>query len=364
MQRILRFLPLLAALLAAVVGIAACGGKAGDEASSGDDVNTLLTKTFTGEKKLDSGKVDLKLKLNISGGGSQVQGPIDIALSGPFESQGKGKLPKLDLDLAFKGAGQNITAGVTSTGDKGFVNFNGQEYVLSDQIFQQFKQGYEQAAAQGGKDNKGTSLANLGINPRDWLTNPKNEGDAKVGDADVIKITGGVDVGKLLDDINSALAKAGSLGLQGTAQLPTKITDEQKAQVAKAVKDLKVEIYTGKDDSLLRRFLVTMKLDDGESKADITFDLSLLDVNESQEFKAPANAKPFEQLLGQLGGLGLGGLGGSSSGSGSSGGGSSGSSGSGSSGANSAEQLQKYSDCLQDAGQDLAKAQKCAELLG
>ena len=52
------------------------------------------------------------------------------------------------------------------------------------------------------------SFASLGMDPRKWLTDPKNEGEAKVGDDDTIKITGGVDVAKLLDDVNTALGKA------------------------------------------------------------------------------------------------------------------------------------------------------------
>ena len=60
----------------------------------------------------------------------------------------------------------------------------------------------------------------------------------------------------------------------------------------------------------------------------------------------------------QLGGLGLGCLGGAGGG-GSSGSGSSGSSGSGSSNQN----LEKYSQCIADAGSDVSKARKCADLL-
>ncbi len=43
------------------------------------------------------------------------------------------------------------------------------------------------------------------MDPRKWLTDPKIDGDAKVGDDDTTKISGGVDVGKLLDDVNNAL---------------------------------------------------------------------------------------------------------------------------------------------------------------
>ena len=44
-----------------------------------------------------------------------------MAITGPFESQGKGKLPKLDINAKIEGAGQNINAGLISTGEKGFV---------------------------------------------------------------------------------------------------------------------------------------------------------------------------------------------------------------------------------------------------
>jgi len=63
-------------------------------------------------------------------------------------------------------------------------------------------------------------------------------------------------------------------------------------------------------------------------------------------------------LAGGLGGLGgLGGGGGSGGSGGSSGSGSSGSSG------NSSKNLEEYTKCIEDAGNDLEKAQKCAEIL-
>jgi hypothetical protein len=358
------FLLLLVSALALVA--AGCGG--GSKASSSSDVNDLLQKTFAGHKKLDSGKLNLALRVDLQGGSnSQLNGPISLTLSGPFQTQGKGKLPKFDIDAAFTGGGQNLKAGLESTGDKGFVNFNGTEYAVSDQVFQQFRTGYEQAQQQAAKQNGNTqSLATLGIDPRRWLKNPRNEGDAKVGDTDVVKITGDVDIGKLLDDVNNALAKARSLGVQGSQQLPSKLTDQQKQQAQQAIKSLKVEIYTGKDDTTLRRMLINLNVatpassSGGAQSGTLALDFQLLDLNQSQAITAPSGAKPFDQLLGQLGSLGLGsGTGSSSSGSGSSasGGGSSSSSGV------SSKQLKQYSDCIKAAGQNTAKAQKCADLL-
>ena len=144
---------------------------------------------------------------------------------------------------------------------------------------------------------------------------PKNEGDAKVGDDDTIKITGGVDVNKLLDDVNQALKKTRDLGVQGTQQLPTELTAEQRKQVVDAVKDPKVEIYTGKEDKILRRMVISLGIvapegSGASGSANIKFDLAISDLNEDQEISEPSGAKPFDQLLSQLGGLGLGGLGG------------------------------------------------------
>jgi len=354
LQRILRSLFALVALIAATTALVACGGgDSGESASSDTDVNTLLDKTFNGSKDVKSGKIDLSLKAEVTGG--DASGPIDVSLSGPFESQGAKKMPKFDMDLSASGQGQNIKAGVENTGDKAFVNFNGTDYVVSDEVYNQFKTGYEQAASKNA-NSKQTSLASLGLDPKKWLTNPKNEGEAKVGDTDVIKITGGLDVDAFLDDVNTALSKAGSLGVPNS-QLPSQLTADQKQQLSKALKDVKVEIDTGADDSILRRMKIDVNAvnpDKASETATVAFDLQLLDLNEGQSFDEPSNAKPFEQLLQQFGGAGaLGALGGSPNSS----------SGGGSSSGASQEKLKQYSDCLEQAGQDLTKAQKCADIL-
>jgi len=348
---------LLLSLLAAVaLLVAACGGgdSSGDEASSSTDVNDLLTQTFTGSKQVKSGKLDLTVKIEAQGGKSELDGPVSISLSGPFQSQGGEKLPKFNLDAGFEGAGQSFKAGATSTGEKGFVSFQGTDYVLSEQVFQQFKAAYEQARKQGSQSDK-QSLASLGIDPRRWLTDAKNEGEAKVGDDDTIKITGGVDVAKLLDDVDTALRKASSLGLDSTGDVPEKLTEQQRRQVLDAVKDPRVEIYTGKEDQILRRMVVNLGVEDTASKTTgtIAFDVSITNLNEDQDIAEPADAKPFSELLGQFGGLGLG-VGGAGAGAGS---------GGEADGGAAAGDIEDYSKCVTDAGDDLDKVRECADLL-
>src|SRR3954454_1865717 len=280
--------------------LAGCGGggdanTGGPKADESQSVDQLLKQTFSGDKKVGSGKLDLKLDVDVQGDQS-VQGPISVALSGPFESQGKGKLPKFDISASLKGGGKSYKAGLASTGSKAFVNYQGTDYAVSDDVFKQFEAGYEQAQSQNSKQGN-QSLATLGIDPRKWLTDAKNEGEATVGDTDTIKITGTVDVPKLLDDVNVALEKVRSLGVQGSQQLPEKLTDAQKKQAADAIKHLNVEIYTGKDDSTLRRMVIDLDAQapagsgGGTESAKLKLDFSLLDLNESQDISEPSNAK-------------------------------------------------------------------------
>ncbi len=364
MQRILRLLAPLALLLAAIA-LVACGGDdskdTGGTAVKSDNAQDILAQTFSADnsKKVESGKVDVSIKLNASGAGTEsLQGPVDVKLSGPFQSQGKGKVPKFDMDFEFNGAGQNIKGSVTSTGDKGFVGFNGQDYAVDEATFKQFTDGYLQSQ---NSQTSPTNLKSLGIQPQNWLKDPKVDGDSDVGGTDTVKITGAVDLPKMLADVNTFLGKAGSLGIPNAGTLPSKLTDDQIKQVEDAVKSSTVEIETGKDDSILRRMAVKLSVEDPQGsggKADIDFDISLTDIGEDQTVEAPSDTKPLNDLLGQLGGLG---------GLGALGGGSSGSSGSGSSGASGGvdqDAAQKYTQCIEDAGSDTAKLQDCADLLG
>ena len=338
----------LAILLLALVAVG-CGGD-GDTADSNTDVDQLLNDTFSGSKSIQSGKLSLALGLESDGG----QGPVNAKISGPFQSEGEGRLPQLDLEGSFEGGGESLSGGVTATKDAAYVSFGGNTYEVAGPVFEQFKAGYEQSAkeASGEKDQ---SLASLGIDPRRWLTNARNEGEAKVGDTDTIKITGDVDVPKLLDDVNGALEKIRTLGVQGSDQIPDKLTEAEKQQTAEAIDDLSVEIYTGADDRILRRMVITLglKLPEGTSvagqsaqSADIRFDFQLLDVNEDQQIEAPENAKPFDELLKQFEGLGLGGLGGL-----------------GGAGGGNQPNVDEYSECVQKNLGDNDAVRKCADLL-
>jgi hypothetical protein len=349
----LRILAILFLALALVAG--GCGGD-GESADSDTDVDQLLQDTFAGGKSIESGRISLALDIASEGGTASE--PLTVKVSGPFQTQGASRLPLLDIDASLEGGGQSMAGGLTTTADQAFVTIGGTAYEIAGPVYEQFKAGYEQAA-NDSSSQKDQSLASLGLDPRRWLTNARNEGEAKVGDTDTIKITGDVDVPKLLDDVNGALGKVRSLGVQGADQIPDELTDAEKRQAAEAIDELSVEIYTGADDRILRRMVVTMGLTApegstrGAQSVDIKFDLQLQEVNEDQEIEAPENARSFEELLEQLEGLGIGDLSqlGISLGA-----------GGGGSGASEAD-VGEYSECVQQAGSDNAKVRKCADLL-
>jgi hypothetical protein len=343
-------LPLLLLLSLALALATGCGSSVeSDPASSSTDVNQLLRDTFRNVDKLTSAQLDAKLA--IDGQGQSVS----AKLTGAYQSTGKGKLPKLKLGATLENAGKSFTAGVTWTGDKGYVNVQGVEYAISGPVARQFEAGYEQAAKSQKKSN-GAALGALGIDFSKWLRDARNEGEAQVGDTATIKLTGKADVARVIDDVQRLAERARTLKIPGAAQVPQQqITPQQRQEIVDAVKSFSIEVYTGKADRVLRRIVVSADLMDTKSKATshVALDVTLTKVGDDQDIPEPKGAKPFSELLklsDELKGL-AGGLGSSSSGS-------------AGSTITPPANVEKYAKCIEQSQGDTAKAQKCADLLG
>jgi hypothetical protein len=340
-----RLLPALLAVLAvcATAALAGCLGGGGSE-----DPDDVIAKTFRGEGRIKSGKLNLDLSARLEGV-PQLSGPVTLKMSGPFQSLGGDEFPQLDLDLSASAAGQNFRAGAVSTGEKGFFSFQGTDYVVPDAQFERIKREIERAQRES-EDSKQPDLGALGVHPREWLKDPTDEGTEDVAGTETIHIAGDVDVAKLLEDVDDLLKRANQLGLsqQQQQQLPEAIPPAAKKQIVDAVKEAKLDLFTGKDDKILRKIEVSLKFEvpedlrddvQGLRSGDIDFSLEIADLNERQTIKEPTRARPLRELqrqLSGLGGLGGGTSGGSGGGSGGSGGDrSGGSSGGGSSGGGS-----------------------------
>ncbi|CAA9484811.1 MAG: hypothetical protein AVDCRST_MAG38-2258 [uncultured Solirubrobacteraceae bacterium] len=331
---------LICCLALASVGLAACGGQS-------EDVDTLLEETFTGDKQVDSGRLSLKARIDARGS-ERLEGPVALEVRGPFQKGDEGDdVPEFDLDASLSGSGLTFRAGASAVGDRGYVLFQDEDYVLSPELFAQFKAGFRDARAdqEGGKADA-ADLATLGIDPRQWLRNARNAGEAKVGDEDTIRITGDVDVPKLLDDVTRARESGGDPAAGRT------LSEEQRTRIEQAVKAMRVEIFTGAEDRTLRRLVLDADVvapegEEGFDSADVRLDYSITELNEDQEISAPRAPKPFDDLARQLRGLDLGGA----------------AAGSGAAAPADRRRLRRYTRCVERAGRDEAAVRECAERL-
>ena len=302
MPRLPRFVTLLALMLAAVATLAACGEE--------EDVQSILEETFAGkDKEVESGRLALGLRVTPTGG-TPATGPIAARLEGPFEaSEEEDGLPSFDLDVSVNAGPQAFAAGVVSTGEAGFLRFQGGTFQVPEQIFAQFRQGYlqsRQESEQGGDSPQ--SFASLGIDPRGWLRDPRIVGEEEVGGADTTHIRAGIDVARLLRDINRLLSQAAELGVTEPDQTPQQLTDEQRRLITEAVRSAQMDLWTGEDDRILRQlrlqvdYAVPEEAQEearGLTSGQLALELTIADLGDDQEIEAPEGARPLEDLLGQ-----------------------------------------------------------------
>ncbi len=355
-------------VLGAVVpalAVAACGSSSGGSGGSGSSGNaqSLLKQTFASGKPVKSGVLGVSVTLNPSGS-STFTTPISFSINGPFQSRGAGKLPQSNFTIAVSALGRKGQLGIVSTGTGGYVTLQGAAYQLPAADLQRLESGFSSV---GGSSQGGGGLSGLGINPQHWLTNASVVGSDTIGGTDTTHIRAGVNVSALLQDINTLLGKASSS--TGT-KLPSSIPQATQQKVAAAVKNATVDVWTGKSDKVLRKLSLNLNvpvtgrlstLAGGMTSAGIGLTLQYSDVNQPQTIAAPSNVQPYSEfttklrsvLTGIEGSVGAGALGSTGSA------GSTGSSGS----AATTDKIKKYSQCIQSAGQDVLKMQKCASVL-
>lgn len=377
MNRI-RIFALLATLAALAALLAGCGGGGSDDPQAVVEEATL--------EGLESGKLDATVKVTSEGKNG---GEMTIGLSGPFQSGGKGNLPQLAFDLSAKGeaGGEPVDfeGGLTMLSDRAFIGLEGTEYEVDPTTFGFIRSSFERASQEGPEEGGGATTACQhaaeAINFEKLVDGAESEGGIDVDGTSTTKVSGDINVGASLDALiklfenpacSSQIEAAG--GGLGIGQL-----EEAKGELSSAIKKSHVELYVG-DDHIIRKVVAEVTIQppgEGEN-VQMEFEMTLSEVNEEQTIEAPKNAKPLEDLFGELGinplellegggagglegllealggGGGLGGLGGGES---SGGGGSSSGGGLGELGAQ-----QEYVECLQGA-ETPTDLQKCASLL-
>jgi hypothetical protein len=291
------------ALFAALALLAGCGGDdGGPSAKESADAQALLEKAFS--KQVDSAELKLDLKADLEGL-DQLKGPISLSISGPFQSSGEDQLPVLDWDVKVKLAGQTIDAGMVVTKNNAYVSLRGQNYEVGEQVFDQLQSSFTRQQKQSGGQQ---SLKQFGIDPTDWLKDPKVEDGEDIGGDSTRKISGDVDAKKVVEDVLGALrSPALRRQLESQGQTLPEVDESAVEKVTDAIKDVRFEVNVD-ENGVARRLFAEAEFDVPEDTdlgalegGEISFGFVLEKVGIDPEIRAPANPQPLSLLLGQFG---------------------------------------------------------------
>jgi hypothetical protein len=298
---------LLAAFVASIAlscALAACGGGGSEDPQQVVDGATL--------KGVESANLDMALGLTVTG---KEAGHVDVALSGPFQSESEAELPELDLSASAHGqvGGEKVDfdGGFTLLGDRAFVGYQGTEYEVDPATFSFVRTLIRRRTGVKNPSSEVTACqeAASDLKLSNLMENLKSGGSAEVGGTDTTKVSGDLDVGGAVDAaIELSEDPACSQQLNATGALPSKAQLEKgRGELESAVKAAHVDLYVG-DDHIVRRIAVQATIEPRKGKGtekvksvELEFDLKLTGVNEEQTIEAPVSSKPLSALFVKLG---------------------------------------------------------------
>jgi len=331
----------------AVLALQACGGDSDDQ---GREAQALLDRAIA--KSIDSADLEADVQLEVRGL-KGLDSPVRLDASGPFVNDGGG-LPKLDIDVRVgaQEAGQTVQTGFLSTGDRAFLKFGGEFYEQPQEDIERANRELERS--EGPKKGK-SALEQLGIDPTDWVSEARIEGDDEVAGVQTRHVSAKVDVRRVLADLNKVVERSGQAVGGVTPGTPQPLSQQELDRLAGYVKDPAFDVYLGTDDDIVRRISGNLEIVVPEAEraraggiqgGSLRFSVELAKVNGDQSVEAPSKARPIADLTKQLGGLSA--LGGGASGQGEGG----------------AQSSQGYEECLNKAPPgDTEAITRCAELL-
>jgi hypothetical protein len=220
----------LALIALAAASLTGCGGSS---------AGSVVSETTSNLGKIHSGVLDLKLMITPHGGGQ----PFGFELKGPFSLR-PGKLPVARVAYTQTANGTSGTATFVSDGTRAWVVSSAGTRPLT---------AAQAAPLMGATQALGGSGGGLsGFDVGAWVNHAKVSDGGAVGGAQTDEITGDLDV------------VAAANGLMGFAALAgrnaTQIAGADATRLRDAVKSSSVDVFTGKDDRLLRRMALSADL--------------------------------------------------------------------------------------------------------
>jgi hypothetical protein len=252
---------------ALVLLLAGCGGESAQD---------VLSETSANLGKIRSG--DLSMRLLFSAKGGERAG---FTLEGPFALR-SGALPETQLDYTQIAGPQTATQTFIATGGKAYVRIGSTTYELpaatTDQI----------------RTTLGTTGALGTIQIGNWVEDPELSEGGEVGGTDTDRISARLNVPAA---VSTLVAVASQFG--GTTPLGA-LSGQSAEQVERAVEKGTIDVWTGKDDRLLRKLSVSIDFSPAASEqvksvlgAGVDFALEISNPNEQITVEQPTNVQPY-----------------------------------------------------------------------
>ncbi len=177
-----------------------------------------------------------------------------------------------------------------STGDNAFLNLGGTDYEVGENRVARLKR---RLRGEGG------GVARFGLEPRAWLTDAREKGEAEIAGVETTHLSAAAEVPRMLDDLS---------GLVELAAV-TDLTRDHRRKVAKAVGSARFQsrprfdVYVRKD-GVLRRLATEVRFRQagrgrslgGAPRGGITLSIDFSRIGEAQEIAAPPTARPLSAL--------------------------------------------------------------------
>ena len=218
-------------VLVLVALLTACAG-------GGGDPEEVLAETADKLGEIRSGDLDLSLIVRPRGGEE-----FGFELRGPFELPKRGRLPRIRVEYTQVANGRRATVTLVSDGREAHAEAAGRRIELTAEQQEELRSAGAALAARGG----------LGRLPIDaWLEDPELSDGGEVGGAETDKIEGKLDPVATVNGL-VGLARGFGRGLRH-------VDGASAEQLREATESSRFEVYTGKDDRLLRRLLLEATL--------------------------------------------------------------------------------------------------------
>jgi hypothetical protein len=285
-----------AAGIAASLALTGCGS---DSAGSAE----TLDRAFS--IPVESADVTLDIRARLRGS-PELEDPMRLRAQGPYVSGGGSKIPSFDWNVTVDGRGMGFSARAISNGDNAWIEVLGTAYEVGEEAVARANRHVERHHREGGGPG-----GEVGLDPRRWVVDSREEGDEEVGGVQTTHISGALDVARFLDDVEQAAERSGRPHKGG------ELTPEERQKIIDAVANPTFDVWVGKDDNVIRRLTAEVSFDvpdadraraKGVESGEVSLLLELADVggDQRQRITIPRDARPIDELLDRIGGPGHG----------------------------------------------------------